>query len=68
MRVFKLFRDIQERFSSSQLSDLTVLVRTRMSARAVVNLLERDLVPAIRVNVIVSDGLRGVKDRVRTWW
>lgn len=68
MRVLKLFRDIQERFSSSQLSDLTVLVRTRMSARAVVNLLERDLVPAIRVNVIVSDGLRGVKDRVRTWW
>lgn len=56
MRVLKLFRDIQERFSSSQLSDLTVLVRTRMSARAVVNLLERDLVPAIRVNVIVRFG------------
>lgn len=55
MRVLKLFRDIQERFSSSQLADLTVLVRTRMSARAVVNLLQNDLVPSIRVNVIVGD-------------
>lgn len=56
MRVLKLFQDIQERFASDQLADMTVLVRTRMSARAVVNLLQNDLVPSIRVNVVVGDG------------
>ena len=54
MRVLKLFEDIRERFSSAQLAEMTVLVRTRMSARAVVSLLQNDLAPAIRVNVIVG--------------
>ena len=54
MRIMKLFRDMRARFDDREVSDLTVVIRTKIARQEVMQLLQHDLVPAIRFDVIVG--------------
>lgn len=54
MRIMKLFRDMRARFDDGAVSDLTVVIRTKIARQEVMQLLQHDLVPAIRFDVTVG--------------